>query len=166
MSWFTRRKPPTVTLPFPPERLAVLGTIIIPFGVDRGLKLRQSDDDLESAVWDSEFLNSYVCGYPDYFDQRRPEIGAIIRYTLIKALWGDRDGSAQKRVDFFKARLLQEDKATLEVGLLAGVDGSHYFEALMDGSDADEDLITRNLILSLRMIKTFPSICVNQGNIK
>lgn len=159
MSWFKPKPPETMRLPFPAERLAVLGTMIIPAAIVAGIKLRQDEIVLAEDIWNSQFLNSYVCSYPNFLDERDPRLGAIVRHALLRVMLARNEQEAQLRCDAFKVLADLGDPATIQIARLAAEDGTHYFRALSSSDDADESA-TANLTLAIRSWAEFPAFLI------
>lgn len=155
MTWFTSKKSDGVKLPFPAERLSLLSCILIPAAVHDAIKLRQKTAVSMEQVFQSRFLNAYVCGYCHLLDEYDASLGAAVRFALITTLLTDSDTEAQFRFDAFRLLLERGDSSTVEVRLLAADDGSNYFRALLAHVDAD-DGATANLRLAIRAYEAFP----------
>lgn len=159
MSWFGQKRTTGKKLPFPAERLSALGTIVIPGAIFQALRLRQKSELSAELIWNSQFLNTYVCAYPDFLDGHDPELGGIARWGLLRALLAGTDEEAQLRCDTFKIQFESGDPVTIRIAQLAAGDGSHYFRALLASVDADERA-TANLILAIRGFDDFPSFII------
>ena len=154
MSWFKPKKPATVRLPFPLERVEAL-SFIIPPAVFRGLELRHKEKVEAADIWRSKFFNAYLNAYPRYLETQISEhMGAPIRFALMRSILLCSDAEAQTRFNAFRTALEGGDKETEDGFVVGQEDGSQYFKALIEDREAD-DSATMNLGFALRGLDSF-----------
>lgn len=157
MSWFKRKEPTTIRVPFPADRISAL-SLIIPAAMMRGLHMRVKEPISPEQMLRSSFLNSYLCGYPHYLeDELDPRMGGPIRLGLLMSIMECSNTEAQVRFDSFQLLMERRDPPTWAAFRLAEEDGMHYFKALIASVDAD-DRATANLCLAIRGYDNFPEL--------
>lgn len=150
MNWFGRKKEARIQLPFPPERIAVISSVLIPAAIERATRLRQKLGIDRETVWASSFLNSYICSYCKKLDEHNPQIGASVRFSVLRTTLAKSEAEAQFRFDAFCASMNARDPETMDAFQLGSADGAAYS---MLSSIIKMLMIVRQQISSSRFVR-------------